>query len=215
MSISTKAADDSPAALLDADKASARQAQVLDAAARCFQTCGFHGTSIQRISEAAGMSPGHIYHYFRNKEAIVAGIVGRNLGELLERVAALRRAGERMGVVQACVAEVDAAIALRSVPGSVSLGLEILAEATRNAEITGLVRQADQQVRQSTRALILQLPALGRLAPEDLEARLTVMYTLFDGLMVRTLLQPDIDRRATGKVIQRMVRVLLEDDGQA
>lgn len=48
-----------------------RRAQILAAATDCFRELGFHGASIAKISQASGMSPGHIYHYFENKEAII------------------------------------------------------------------------------------------------------------------------------------------------
>ena len=47
---------------------------ILHAAARCFVRDGFHRASISDICAEAGISPGHIYHYFENKEAIVGGI---------------------------------------------------------------------------------------------------------------------------------------------
>jgi len=50
----------------------ARRAQIRAAAGECFRQHGFHGTSIAQISKRAGMSTGHIYHYFENKEAIIA-----------------------------------------------------------------------------------------------------------------------------------------------
>ena len=56
-----------------------RRDQVLTAAAARFQDRGFHGASMSEIAVASGMSVGHIYHYFQNKEAIIEAIVERNL----------------------------------------------------------------------------------------------------------------------------------------
>ncbi len=52
-------------------RADVRRHQILSAAARCFRERGFHGASVSQISKAAGMSAGHMYHYFENKEAII------------------------------------------------------------------------------------------------------------------------------------------------
>ncbi|QYU68460.1 TetR/AcrR family transcriptional regulator [Leptolyngbya sp. 15MV] len=49
-----------------------RRRQILDAALRCFRESGFRGASVSDICKVAGMSPGHLYHYFPSKEAIVA-----------------------------------------------------------------------------------------------------------------------------------------------
>src|SRR5258707_11231017 len=96
------------------DPGGERCQQVLKAAEMCCRKHGFHATSIQRISEVAGMSPGHIYHYFRNKEAIVAGIVEQRLTELLERTTLLRQESATVGIVEAWVTRVEPRIALRA-----------------------------------------------------------------------------------------------------
>jgi AcrR family transcriptional regulator len=68
------------------NRGQARRQQILDAAAACFVREGFHGTSIAKISKAAGMSPGHIYHFFESKEAIIGALVERKLDCSLEMV---------------------------------------------------------------------------------------------------------------------------------
>src|ERR1700710_1816804 len=78
----------------------ARCRQVLDAASVCFADEGFHGTSMARLAKAAGMSVGHIYHYFDSKEAIIAAIVQRELVRQLEFFGELRQEDD---VVQALI----------------------------------------------------------------------------------------------------------------
>ena len=67
----------------DKDRGQMRREQVLTAAAACFQRHGFHGASMAQISREAGMSVGHIYHYFANKEAIIAAIVAGDQQQIL------------------------------------------------------------------------------------------------------------------------------------
>lgn len=198
-------------ALAVADKGSARRRQVLEAAAACFREHGFHGASIQRISQAAGMSPGHIYHYFRNKEAIVEWIVQQNLEEVLARVELVQKSSETGGVVEACIAQVDAAIAVRAQDERVSLDLEILAEATRNPTVAAMIRRADEIARARFRDVLKQLLLLRKLPQDELDARIAVLNTLFDGLVVRTLVDPSMNRIRVSRVIQRVMRMLLED----
>ncbi len=196
---------------IDTGKGEARRAQVLGAASICFRKHGFHGTSIQELSEEAGMSPGHIYHYFQNKEAIVAGIVERDLRDVLDDVRRVENTSAAEGVVEACLSRVAAGAARNADPEHRALWLEIMAEATRNPTIAAMIHDADRRVRERIRAVVRQLPSARALPPRELEARLVVMGSMIDGLVIRTLCNPDSGRPATVRVIQRVVRFLLED----
>jgi len=62
--------------------------RIIDAAMALFSEHGYRGTSITRIEQAAGLSPGAggIYHHFSSKEALLTAGVQRQLS----RLAALR-----------------------------------------------------------------------------------------------------------------------------
>jgi len=62
--------------------------RIIDAAMELFSEHGYRGTSITRIEQAAGLSPGAggIYHHFPSKEALLTAGVERQLS----RLAALR-----------------------------------------------------------------------------------------------------------------------------
>ena len=62
--------------------------RIIDAAMELFSEHGYRGTSITRIEQAAGLSPGAggIYHHFPSKEALLTAGVQRQLS----RLAALR-----------------------------------------------------------------------------------------------------------------------------
>jgi AcrR family transcriptional regulator len=63
--------------------------RILDEAMRLFSDRGYAATSIARIEEAAGLTPGAggLYHHFKSKEAVLAAGIQRQL----ERLGALRR----------------------------------------------------------------------------------------------------------------------------
>lgn len=68
-----------------------RRALMLDAARSVFERLGIEGASIREIARQAGYTPGAIYSYFDNKEAIYGAL----LAESLERLnAAVDVAGE-------------------------------------------------------------------------------------------------------------------------
>lgn len=123
-------------------KSNERRKQVLDAAAKCFRELGFHGCSIAKISKEAGMSPGHIYYHFANKEAIVEALVAHQestLYELINEIASsppdekiaisLKRHTARM-------VEVHTSIEFNG------LWLEIAAEASRNPGVAEVLKNS-------------------------------------------------------------------------
>jgi len=48
-----------------------RPAEIMEAAQKLFSTRGFRATSLDRVAEAAGVTKGAIYHYFRGKEDLL------------------------------------------------------------------------------------------------------------------------------------------------
>ncbi|MGX1882610.1 TetR/AcrR family transcriptional regulator [Streptomyces sp. NPDC055287] len=58
-----------------------RIAQLLDAAANVFVTSGYTAASTNAIAREAGVSPGTLYQFFPNKEAIAVELGGRLLQE--------------------------------------------------------------------------------------------------------------------------------------
>ncbi|WP_026929974.1 TetR/AcrR family transcriptional regulator [Glycomyces tenuis] len=61
-----------------------RIAELLDAAAEVFAEEGFKGASTNAIAARAGASPGTLYQFFRNKEAIAEALVARYVERLRE-----------------------------------------------------------------------------------------------------------------------------------
>src|SRR5882757_2617176 len=59
---------------VDRAKYDEKRQHILEAAERCFQRDGFRGASMGDICAAARMSPGHLYHYFDSKEAIIEAL---------------------------------------------------------------------------------------------------------------------------------------------
>ena len=54
-----------------------RRTQILDAAAKVFADKGFHPATIKDIAKEAGIADGTIYIYFKNKPAVLLGILDR------------------------------------------------------------------------------------------------------------------------------------------
>lgn len=70
-----------------------RRALVLDAARSVFEKLGIEGASIREIAKQAGYTPGAIYSYFENKEAIYGALLADSLERLNRAVDAAGDAG--------------------------------------------------------------------------------------------------------------------------
>jgi AcrR family transcriptional regulator len=60
--------------------------EILDAARELFVRQGYEATSIRRIAEKVGCSPGIIYHYFEDKPAVMAQLVRETFAQMNARV---------------------------------------------------------------------------------------------------------------------------------
>lgn len=188
----------------------ARKDQILEAAADCFRTHGFHGASIARISRSARMSAGHIYHYFENKEAIIAAIVERDLDRLLNLTAEMRSASD---VLRAMLERAESGIHDNLDPKIAGLKLEIVAEASRNPRIAEIVQAAD---RQCLASLADTLRALRRSCGHaDDEPRIAglceLIAAMFEGLMIRSIRNPGLDQQGVTEAFRRVIRELIAE----
>ncbi len=66
-----------------------RRADVVAAAARTFAERGYHGTSIDDLIAATGLTRGGLYHYTESKEALLIAVLDELMDPLLERARAL------------------------------------------------------------------------------------------------------------------------------
>lgn len=191
-----------------ASRADARREQILAAAEACFCEFGFHGASISKICKQAGMSPGHVYHYFENKEAIIEGIVRRKTEAILARVEATRNANN---VLDATLARAGEGIADKLDPSFAALELEILSEACRNPAVSKIVRQADRDVVGKLKEMVAELRReLGHEdSAETVDALVDMIAILFDGVTGRGVRHPDMDREQVVALFGKVLRFLI------
>jgi len=203
--------DSSPQAT-DAPRATARRQQILNAAAQCFREHGFHGASIAQISKSAGMSAGHIYHYFENKEAIIAAIVAQDLESLLTLTAELRAA---CNVRAALIERAAEGVADQLDPINAALKVEIAAEAARNSRVAQIVREADATCRRELAATIraIRHGAGHEDSPTAIGDMVEVLASLFEGLLLRIIRNPELDRSRVAQRIQIAINDLLDQPG--
>ncbi len=184
----------------------ARRRQVLEAAARCFRRHGFHACSMAQVSAEAGMSVGHIYRYFSGKDAIIAAIVREDVDEILCKMADFPMDA---GDLRAALIERSAeGVTKAADPEQAALRVEIRAEAARNPAIRALVRESDDRISEGLRPIIAK--AVGReLELADLDARVEMFHLIFEGVGLRTVINPDTDRQVLAQFIKLTIGAIL------
>lgn len=152
--------------------------RILDAGQNMLITHGYDGASTNRIAAAAGISPGSLYQYFPNKDAIAAAVIDRYSDQLSSRVAA--RVSERLN---------------QPAPDYV------------RESIAALVDALDVHP-EFLRAVMEQMPRLGTgsklIAFEQRIGELTVAYLTIN----RTQVRPDITLDTAAWMLVRMVEHL-------
>jgi len=189
-------------------RAKGRREQILDAASECFAREGFHGASIARISKLSGMSPGHIYHFFDNKEAIVKGIVERMATRWLEL---LQPYPTNLDVVPLIAERARIAATERTRPDFVGLWLEVLAETARNGVVAQAVNDADQSIRTAITEQVRYIRAArGVRNDTPIEAIIEVVLAIFEGMTNRSVANKDFKFETVQGVMMTTLRAALE-----
>ena len=189
----------------DAALADVRRRQILDAAADVFARRGFHAASMAEIARSFGMSAGHIYNWFDSKEAIIEALVERDVASFAAFVSATRDAVDPR---PALLEQADRRANELLDPARAALQVEILAEASRNPKIAAIVRRADAAVRQGLKDLLAK-PLRLACKPPELAARIELLMSVFEGLLVRAVRHPELDREAYRRLLGEAVAQVL------
>ena len=174
-------------------RADAQRDRILCAALKCFIEHGFHAASMASIADTAQMSAGLMYRYFENKNAIVLGIIERQLEEKRAIIRQLHSssdfaAGLLVAFERWCVGDSNAMNA--------ALFLEMSVEATRNAPLAEALRSFDAGMRMELQAWLGRGRELGGMGlPQECTAtRALSLQCFIDGLVLRSVREPNVDR---------------------
>lgn len=193
-----------------------RRNQILDAAQRCFKKQGFHKTTLRDIAQEFGMSAGHIYNYFSNKEAIIKALVELRTQEFLDMIDTDKFADlppeERMDKELGQV--VDAYLNL----DNTSLSIAIMNEALINPKVYEIVVAAASKVRNHiVEAQLLARKEERRYAPpyEVIESRCMTIRAMLEGLRLAHIFTPEMDVPLVREMaIKRIKQILALDEAE-
>jgi TetR/AcrR family transcriptional repressor of uid operon len=191
---------------VQSQRQSDRRAEILAAAQRCFVRSGFHQASMQEICAEAGMSAGNLYRYFPSKEALIAGIAERDRAEVGQSFA---QADLSQGLFAVLEGMAHYHFAVRS-DEQVKLCTEVMAEARRNPEIARISAAFDADVRQWLTDLFKAGAERGDIAKDiDLDAAITMLMVIADGVWWRRALDPDFKPDALVPMFMEITRHML------
>jgi AcrR family transcriptional regulator len=187
---------------VDPVKHEEKRQQILDAAGRCFARDGFQGASISDICAEAKISPGHLYHYFASKEAIVAAMVEGGLEAASERFSQIVDSPD---VLAAFASEVQQTKARHDRSGRMLL-LDLLAEAERNPALAKVVQEHSRDVRRLLAEFIRKGQAREQIDTSlDPELTAAILMSVFDGLKTLPIRDPKIDTKKGTKLLTTLI----------
>ena len=163
---------------------SAQRREILNAARGVFARRGVEGTGLTHVAEAAGMGRSSLYHYFRDKRALVRALIQRQMAEeeMLFR-AALDGDGSPLQRITALVAgQVETFEAWRATAG---LTLDLWSRYARH------FRPFFRRLREH----LARLVAAGQRAGEidralDAEITAACIIATIDGLLLQYVVEP-------------------------
>lgn len=193
-----------------------RRNQILDAAQRYFKKQGFHKTTLRDIAQEFGMSAGHIYNYFSNKEAIIEALVELRTQEFLDMIDTDKFADlppeERMDKELGQV--VDAYLNL----DNTSLSIAIMNEALINPKVYEIVVAAASKVRNHiVEVQLLAMKEERRYAPpyEVIESRCMTIRAMLEGLRLAHIFTPEMDVPLVREMaIKRIKQIIALDEAE-
>lgn len=178
------------------DLSAVRKNQILDAAMVVFARSGFHEARMDDIVQESGLSKGTLYWYFKSKEEIITAISQRLFTTDIESVESLLTAE---GTVSERLQQLirDRVQGLQEMSGVVAILFEFYAAALHQDGVRQFIKTYFQNFHELLVALIQQGIERGEFRPVDALAAATALDAVFEGLIVRWLIDPDAVRWAS------------------
>jgi len=181
----------------------ARQQRIREAALACFKRAGFHRASMADICAEAAMSPGNVYRYYPNKEAIIEAICEHDREQVTRRFEAMHQSGNLLEAMLEIAGEAMAASHDRE---KSKVDYEILAEAMRNERIAAIVERHAAALLAICTEAIARAQALNLVDP-GLDAGLAAVLLIgaAEGLGIRLAIQPQLDPRRSIELFKLLI----------
>jgi AcrR family transcriptional regulator len=179
--------------------AAERRAAIVRATIRCLARDGYAGLTMKRVAGEAGVSPGILHYYFRDKRAILGQAAATVMADLDRRVATEARGardarGRLRALLRACLR-----VATESRDFWTVL-IELWGEALHDRELAQLNRRAYARARRFLAGSVARGIAAGAFRRVEAAEAAALILALVDGLSLQLTFDPDLMRlgRAVG-----------------
>jgi AcrR family transcriptional regulator len=197
---------------VDPVKHEQKRGEIIGAALRCFTRDGFRGASTTDICTEAGISPGHLYHYFPSKEAIIETMIDMSLVRAAGRFEKILAAPD---VIEALLADIEET-SLRFRPAQ-ALNLDGLAEAARNPQFAKIIERHTDAFRRMWGDFLRQAQSQGQVDPGlDPDATANILIAIIDGARALPIRNPRLDiKQHVAHLKTMLVRFLIPSEAQS
>jgi AcrR family transcriptional regulator len=196
---------------VDPVKHEQKRGEIIGAALRCFTRDGFRGASTTDICAEAGISPGHLYHYFPSKEAIIETMIDMSLVRAAGRFEKILTAPD---VIEALLADIEET-SLRFRPAQ-ALNLDGLAEAARNPQFAKIIERHTDAFRRMWGDFLRQAQSQGQVDPGlDPDVTANILIAIIDGARALPIRNPRLDiKQHVAHLKTMLVRFLIPSEAQ-
>ena len=187
-----------------AESTETRRLHIIESAAICFISKGFHQSSMRDIASTAGVSLGNLYNHFSSKEALIAEIATLEANDLSAFERILDGDDETLCVLTAFIKQY---LAYTMRPENIALSSEILAEAVRNPAVASNFAHNRNRLAGKIAARIKQGITAGEVTADiDAIQAAGFILDLVEGVALRTVL----DKKSAPRSLTRHLLMLVE-----
>lgn len=175
--------------------------KVVEAAYKVMSEKGYEKASIKDIANEAGITPGLIHYYFRNKEEILTDLLLASSQQYTQDMQRLQSSVPAAHLAKAALSEPKERVERQ--PDWYKLRFELFALGLRNPQISDRVNALLGNARTGIEEILHKVAGS---AGDEADSVAAIMLACFDGLALQKLLNPEFDIDSAYLELEKMIR---------
>jgi AcrR family transcriptional regulator len=180
-----------------------KREKVIEAAYKLMSDKGYEKASIKDIANEAGIAPGLVHYYFRNKEEILTELLMAASNQYTHDMQRLQANVSSEYLAKAALYEPKERVERQ--PEWYKLRYELFALGLRNPNISQSVNVLLENARTGIADILQKVFGSSR---EESASVAAILLACFDGLALQKLLNPEFDLDRAYSDLEKMVRLL-------